>query len=113
MSFVEKPSWVDDKGEKGETKISNDNSFSDSAWLGAITSEDSWKQVDKIGLPSCDWISYPELIKLMKEREAIKAEGYLSYLQQFWLDMEKLLWIECSGGYKTSENMVAVTDTVQ
>jgi len=93
-----------------------------SAWLGAVTNEDSRKQVDKIGLPSCEWISYPELIKLMKEREAIKAEGYLSYLQQFWLDMsylqqfwldmEKMLWIECGGGYKTSENMVAVTDTV-
>ena len=92
------------------------------AWLGVITNEDSRKQVDKIGLPSCDRICYPKLIKLMKESEAIKAEGYLSYLQQFWLDMsylqqfwldmEKMLWIECSGGYKTSENMVAVTDTV-
>ena len=80
-----------------------------SAWLGAITNEDSIKQVDKIGLPSCDWICYPELIKLMKEKEAIKSEGYLSYLQQFSLDMEKLL---CGGEYKTSENMVAVTDTV-
>jgi len=48
----------------------------------------------------------------MKEREAIKADGYLPHLQQFWLDMEKLVWIKCSGGYKISENMVAATDTV-
>ena len=52
------------------------------------------KQVDKFGVPDCKWVRCPKLDPVLKTtllKEAIKADGYLSRLHQFWLNAVVLL----------------------
>jgi len=54
-----------------------------------MDNEDCKKQVKRIGVPNYDQIRCPKLDEVMKAvlpTDAIKADGYLSRLQQFWLD---------------------------
>ena len=50
---------------------------------------DDKKRVEKFGVPDCDHIRCPKLDPVLKStlpNEAIKADGFLSQLHQFWLD---------------------------
>ena len=54
-----------------------------------MTNSDRRKQVEKFGVPECDFVRCLKLDPMLKStlpKEAIKADGYLSRLQQFWLD---------------------------
>ena len=54
-----------------------------------MSNEDCRKQVEKVGVPNCDQVHCPKLdgvLKAVLPRDAIKVDGYLSRLQQFWLD---------------------------
>ena len=64
-------------------------SFLEAAFSGTMSNEDCRKQVKKVGVPDCDQICCSKLdgvLKAVLPRDAIKADGYLSCLQQFWLD---------------------------
>ena len=59
------------------------------AFLATMPNEDCKKRVVKVGIPDCDQICCPKLdgvLKAVLPKDAIKADGYLSRLQQFWLD---------------------------
>ena len=59
------------------------------AFSGTISNEDRRKRVEKVGVPDCDQVHCPKLdgvLKVVLPKDAIKADGYLSHLQQFWLD---------------------------
>ena len=54
-----------------------------------MSNEDHRKRVAIIGVPDCDQVCCPKLdgvLKVLFPKDAIKADGYLSCLQQFWLD---------------------------
>ena len=54
-----------------------------------MSNEDRRKRVEKVGVPDCDQVRCPKLdgvLKAVLPRDATKADGYLSRLQQFWLD---------------------------
>ena len=54
-----------------------------------MPNDDRKKRVGKIGVPDCDQVRCPKLdgvLKAVLPKDAIKADGYLSRLQQFWLD---------------------------
>ena len=54
-----------------------------------MDNDDCRKRIKRIGVPDCDQIRCPKLDGVMKAvlpTDTIKADGYLSRLQQFWLD---------------------------
>ena len=64
-------------------------SFLEAAFSGTISNEDRRKRVKKVGVPDCDQVRCPKLggvLKAVLPKDAIKVDGYLSRLQQFWLD---------------------------
>ena len=61
-------------------------SFLEAAFLATMPNEDRNKRVVKVGIPNCDQICCPKLdcvLKTVLPKDAIKADGYLSRLQQF------------------------------
>ena len=63
--------------------------FLEAAFSATMPNEDRKKRVVKVGIPDCDQIRCPKLdgvLKAVLPKDAIKADGYLSRLQQFWLD---------------------------
>ena len=63
--------------------------FLEAAFLGTMSNEDHRRRVEKVGVPDCDQIRCPKLdgvLKAVLPKDTIKADGYLSRLQQFWLD---------------------------
>ena len=65
------------------------HAFLEVAFSTTLTNADRKKRVDHVGVPECDSIRYPKLdpvIQAIVPNEATKADGYLSCLQQFWLD---------------------------
>ena len=63
--------------------------FSETAFSSEMTNSDRRKWVEKFGVPECNFVRCPKLDPMLKStlpKEAIKANGYLSRLQQFWLD---------------------------
>ena len=63
--------------------------FLETAFSSEMTNPDRRKRVEKFGVPECDFVRCPKLDPMLKStlpKEAIKADGYLSRLQQFWLD---------------------------
>ena len=63
--------------------------FLGAAFSGIMDNDDRRKRIKRIGVPDCDQIRCPKLDGVMKAvlpTDAIKADGYLSRLQQFWLD---------------------------
>ena len=51
---------------------------------------DCRKRVEKFGVPECEYVRCPKLDSLLKStlsKEAIKADGYLSRLNQFCLNV--------------------------
>ena len=87
--------------------------FLEAAFSGTMTNEDRRERVNKIGIPNCDQIWCPKLDGVMKvvlPKDAIKADGYLSHLQQFWLDAVAPLTAileSAEAGELTSEKLVA------
>ena len=64
--------------------------FLKAAFSGTVTNADRKKRLNQIGIPDCDTIKCPKLDQVMQfiiPNDAIKVGGYLSRLQQFWLDM--------------------------
>ena len=64
-------------------------SFLEAAFSGTIFNEGRRKRVEKVGVPDCDQVRCPKLDRVLKAvlpKDAIKADEYLSRLQQFWLD---------------------------
>ena len=61
-------------------------SFLEAAFSATVANTDRKKQLDRIGVPDCDAIRCPKLDQVMQStilNDAIKADGYLSCLQQF------------------------------
>jgi len=62
--------------------------------LAAILNKDRKKRVVKLGIPDCHQIRCPKLdgvLKAVLPKDAVKVDGYLSCIQQFWLDAEASL----------------------
>ena len=63
--------------------------FLEAAFSAIMPNEDCKKRVGRVGIPDCDQVRCPKLdgvLKAVLPKDAIKADGYLSRLQQFWLD---------------------------
>ena len=63
--------------------------FLEAAFSRTVANADRKKWLNRIGIPDCDAIRCPKLDQVMQSiipNNAIKADGYLSRLQQFWLD---------------------------
>ena len=65
-------------------------SFLETAFSATVANTERKKWLDRIGVPDCDTIRCPKLDQVMQSiilNDATKADGYLSCLQQFWLDV--------------------------
>ena len=65
------------------------HAFLEAAFSTTLTNADRKKRVDRVGVRDCNSIRCPKLdpvIQTIAPNEATKADGYLSHLQQFWLD---------------------------
>ena len=63
--------------------------FSETAFSSEMTNSDYRRWVEKSGVPECGLMRCPKLdpmLKSISHKETIKADGYLSQLQQFWMD---------------------------
>ena len=72
------------------TLTESTQAFLEAAFSAMLAYADRKKQVEWIDVPDCDSIRCPKLdpvIQAIVPNEATKADGYLSRLQQFWLDM--------------------------
>ena len=70
-------------------------SFLEAAFSTTVANIDRKKRLDWIGVPDCDAIRCPKLDQVMQSiilNDTTKADGYLSHLQQFWLDAVTPLW---------------------
>ena len=91
--------------------------FLEAAFTATMSNEDRKKRVGRIGVPDCDQIRCPKLdgvLKAVLPKDAIKADGYLSRLQQFWLDAVAPLAAvleSAEAGELTPEKAVAATQT--
>ena len=91
--------------------------FLEAAFSATMPNEDRKKQVVKVGIPDCDQIRCPKLdgvLKAVLPKDAIKADGYLSRLQQFWLDAVAPLAVlleSAEAGDLTPEKAVSATQT--
>ena len=66
------------------------HAFLEAAFSTTLANADRGKRVDRVGVPDCDSIRCPKLdpvIQAIVPNDATKADGYLSHLQQFWLDV--------------------------
>ena len=71
------------------TLMESTQAFLEAAISTMLANTDRKKWVERIGVPDCDSIRCPKLdpvIKAIVPNEVTKADGYLSHLQQFWLD---------------------------
>ena len=111
----------DDEKEDGDGGLvqltETTKTFLEAAFSGTMTNTDRKKRVKKIGVPECDQIRCPKLDRVLKAvlpRDAIKADGYLSRLQQFWLDTVAPLAAileSAEAGDLTPEKAVTATQT--
>ena len=91
--------------------------FLEAAFTAIMSNEDCKKRVGRIGVPDCDQICCPKLdgvLKAVLPKDAIKADGYLSRLQQFWLDAVAPLAAvleSAEAGELMPEKAVAATQT--
>ena len=58
------------------------------AFSATLSNADHKKRIANIGIPDCDKIHCQKLDPMLTilPKDAIKVDGYLSHLQQFWLD---------------------------
>ena len=64
-------------------------SLLETAFSSPLSNLDHKKGVEKFGVPDHEWVCCPKLNPVLKTtfpKEAIKADGYLYLLHQFWLD---------------------------
>ena len=91
--------------------------FLEAAFTATMSNEDRKKRVGRIGVPNCDQIRCPKLdgvLKAVLPKDTIKVDGYLSRLQQFWLDAVALpaaVLESVEAGELTPEKAVAATQT--
>ena len=90
-------------------------SFLEAAFSAIIVYTNHKKWLDRIGVPDCDSIRCPKLDQVLQSiipSDAIKADGYLSRLQQFWLDavtpLTALLESAEGGELETEDTVTAV-----
>ena len=90
-------------------------SFLEAAFSATVANTDRKKRLDRIGVPDCDAIRCPKLDQVMRSiipNDATKADGYLSRLQQFWLDavtpLTALLETAEGGELKSEDTVAAV-----
>jgi len=87
--------------------------FLEAAFSGTMDNNDLTAHIRRIGIPNCDQIHCPKLNGVLKAvllSDAIKADGYLSWLQQFCLDAVSPLTtiLECTeAGDLTPEKVVS------
>ena len=118
------PSEVGDSDDEMEGSSGNlvelsetTKAFLEAAFLATMPNEDRKKRVVKVGIPDCDQIRCPKLecmLKAVLPKDAIKADGYLSRLQQFWLDAVAplvALLENAEAGDLTPEMAVSATQT--
>ena len=97
------PSEVGDSDDKMEGSSGSllelwetTKAFLEAAFLATTPNEDRRKRVGKVEITDCDKIRCPKrdgVVKAVLPKDAIKADGYLSHLQQFWLDVVAPLWL--------------------
>ena len=66
------------------------HAFLEAAFSPTLANADRKGRVSRVGVPGCDSIRCPKLdpvIQAIVPSDAKKADGYLSRLQQFWLDV--------------------------
>ena len=88
--------------------------FLEAAFSGTMLNEERKKRVEKIGVPDCNQIRCPKLDGAVLPKDVIKADGYLSRLQQFWLDAVAPLTAvleSAEAGDLTPEKAVSATQT--
>ena len=113
----------DDEGDEvlGPRLVTLNNTtraFLEAAFSGTMLNEECKKRVEKIGVPDCNQIRCPKLDGVMKAvlpKDAIKADGYLSRFQQFWLDAVAPLTAvleSTEAGDLMPEKAVSATQTV-
>ena len=71
------------------TLTESTQAFLEAAFSATLANADRKKWVERIGVPDCDSIRCLKLdpvIQAIVPNEATKVDGYLSRLQQFWLD---------------------------
>lgn len=80
----------DDDATGNLVKLSESTkSFLEAAFSVTVANSDRKKRLDRIGVPECGAIRCPRLdpvVQSIVPNNAIKADGYLSRLHQFWLD---------------------------
>ena len=92
-------------------------SFLEAAFSTTVANTDCKKWLDRIRVPDCDVIRCPKLDQVMQSiipNDATKADGYLSCLQQFWLDVVTPLTAlleTAEGGELKSEDTVAAVQS--
>ena len=71
------------------TLMESTQAFLKAAFSATLVNTDHKEWVERIGVPDCNSIRCPKLDPVIQGiilNEATKADGYLSRLQQFWLD---------------------------
>ena len=96
MQQKQQPTAVDHEAIEDEDGSGNlvelsetTKSFLEAAFSATITNTDCKKRLDRIGVLDCDAITCPKLDQVMQSiisNDATNVDGYLSCLQQFWLD---------------------------
>ena len=96
MQQKQHPTVVDHEAIEDEDGLENlversetTKSFLEAVFSVTITNTDRKKRLDRIGVPDCNAIRCWKLDQVMQSiipNDTTKADGYLSRLQQFWLD---------------------------
>ena len=92
LSFMvqEEDSKIEDLSESLVSLSESTKAFLEAALFATLTNTDRRKWVDHVGVPDYNSIQCPKLdpvIQATVPNDTTKADGYLSCLQQFWLDM--------------------------
>ena len=88
-SFVAHPKENKDLAGKLEKLSEETSAFLEVAFSMIFSNADHRKRMAHIGIPDCDKICCPKfdlILATLLPKDAIKADGYLSHLLQFWLD---------------------------
>ena len=88
-SFDADPEENEDSAGKLVELSEETSALLEAAFSTTLSNADRRKRIAHIGIPDCDKIRCPKLDPMLATvlpKDAIKADGYLSRLQQFWLD---------------------------
>ena len=116
-SFDVDPEETEDSAGKLVELSEETSAFLEAAFSTTLSNADHRKRIAQIGIPDCDKIRCPKLDPMLATvlpKDAIKVDGYLSRLQQFWLDVVAPLTAILEGsdvGELTPEQAYAATQS--